>query len=602
MRTAKGFWVRALGTCAAGAAVGCTTVPSLEQGHRYGDLEAGSVECEKEAGELDDLLGPYMRPEMMAIGDSIYNGVRALRVNWWLAEWSAPAMAAMALELIETDEASRMRTGKREFYVPRYPGHPAYHGGEGVSTLRRYDLNIGFNLEAVSLRQIDLYVGEQARTLKALADRSFARTERRPVNDNLAFFGADATDLLTLTDARAEEIMSRPPEGQPEERSIAELRDAAAAADQIGITNLAGSVGWIGDAAFYTNAGFVLNPLGLDCIARMSAIDQVAAREPRRLLVNIGANHGIFRVAFDGYDIDMEVAKLEEPGGVVRRTIRRELGQLFLDRMRTIVDRLAVIEGIEHVYINTLPRPSFAANLMPVDHVAWPRRAPGLHKYYRGYRPAFTFGGSRQLSAKHVEEADDLVRRVNEELRKLLDEANERLGRDDDRKFILVEIEQLLDMHDAKHTGDTNDGLPVHTSGLWPFCSTHLTNLPLAPAPGGWCGIEFSRGGIFSMDNMHLSTPAYGAIAVLVANTVAKTEGINLSKTGAETIKPEELFASEALENDIFLRNATTFGGNLVALDLLGDVAAFARRAFLREPQAGAVPASPASPPSTPND
>jgi len=46
-------------------------------------------------------------PEMMAIGDSLYNGVRSLSINASLAQWSVPAQVARALNI--------------PFTVPEYP-------------------------------------------------------------------------------------------------------------------------------------------------------------------------------------------------------------------------------------------------------------------------------------------------------------------------------------------------------------------------------------------------------------------------------------------------------------------------------------------------
>lgn len=64
-----------------------------------------------------------MNPELMALGDSLYNGVQSLRINWWLSEWSVPSYAAIAMGLI--DEKNGDRTGKRRFYGPQYPSHDA---------------------------------------------------------------------------------------------------------------------------------------------------------------------------------------------------------------------------------------------------------------------------------------------------------------------------------------------------------------------------------------------------------------------------------------------------------------------------------------------
>ena len=45
----------------------------------------------------------YDRPELMALGDSLYNGVQSLRVNWFLSEWSAPTTVAIALGTVDPE-------------------------------------------------------------------------------------------------------------------------------------------------------------------------------------------------------------------------------------------------------------------------------------------------------------------------------------------------------------------------------------------------------------------------------------------------------------------------------------------------------------------
>ena len=66
-----------------------------------------------------DTVGEFYHPELMAIGDSLYNGMQSLRINWFLSEWSAPNLVAIRLGLIQ--ERNGDRTGQRSFYSPQYP-------------------------------------------------------------------------------------------------------------------------------------------------------------------------------------------------------------------------------------------------------------------------------------------------------------------------------------------------------------------------------------------------------------------------------------------------------------------------------------------------
>ncbi len=81
-------------------------------GHVEPDVPAGTC-----AAQEDYLARTYGHPPLMAIGDSLYNGVQSMRINWWLSEWSAPTLVALRLGLI--DEFRADRTGGRRFYDPQ---------------------------------------------------------------------------------------------------------------------------------------------------------------------------------------------------------------------------------------------------------------------------------------------------------------------------------------------------------------------------------------------------------------------------------------------------------------------------------------------------
>jgi hypothetical protein len=143
----------------------------------------GTVALPLEGATCDEkksnLRARYGNPPLMAIGDSLYNGVQSLRINWWLAEWSAPVFAAMRLHLI--DEFRADRTGVRDFYVPQYPTQSVTQ-------------NYGFNLE-----DLNVNIGNQLAVQgTALFDLAFnyKPPNRRPVVENLAFSGANTIDLL----------------------------------------------------------------------------------------------------------------------------------------------------------------------------------------------------------------------------------------------------------------------------------------------------------------------------------------------------------------------------------------------------------------------
>ena len=105
--------------------------------HKYWDgVKAENFEAKSSCVSSNfDIPQEYMNPELMALGDSLYNGVQSLRINWWLSEWSVPSYVAIAMGLI--DEKNGDRTGKRRFYGPQYPSHDA-----SPSSTISYGLNL----------------------------------------------------------------------------------------------------------------------------------------------------------------------------------------------------------------------------------------------------------------------------------------------------------------------------------------------------------------------------------------------------------------------------------------------------------------------------
>lgn len=137
----------------------------------------------------------YGHPPLIAIGDSLYNGVQSLRINWWLSEWSAPVTVAIRLGLIKEKNADR--NGDREFYVPQYP----HHGDPN------YIENFGFDLEHVPFDDFPILglVKEADDLIKDFRNQGgrlrylyhdYLPPNGRAVVDNLAFSGADSMDLV----------------------------------------------------------------------------------------------------------------------------------------------------------------------------------------------------------------------------------------------------------------------------------------------------------------------------------------------------------------------------------------------------------------------
>ncbi len=182
----------------------------------------------------------------MALGDSLYNGVQSLRINWFLSEWSAPTLVAIRLGLI--DEYNADRKGKRTFYGPEYEAH-----GLGPDQT----INYGFNLEQAGVKN---FISSALRIFSIPAEQKnhlqrlllHIPKNGRSMVDNIAFSGANTIDLLNWT---------------PEDyTSLAKENLGKIYTGPISrFLFLSSSYHALGSAFTYSNAAFVLNPMHDKC-------------------------------------------------------------------------------------------------------------------------------------------------------------------------------------------------------------------------------------------------------------------------------------------------------------------------------------------------
>lgn len=474
----------------------CNLEPEIASGreytnHKYWDgkkapaISDASCDIQKQ-----ELFKTYGRPELMAIGDSLYNGVQSLRINWWLSEWSAPSLVAIGMGLIK--ERNGDRNGDRSFYGPQYPDQ-----GKSPSKTRSY----GFNLEALpSPLQYGKIVPNQRDWLQELAF-SYVPKNGRVMVDNLSFSGANSIDLL----------------------DVAAGLYGEAAKDTLGRMK---SFDRLSDAFFYSNAYFVLNPTKNRCVDKMTVIQQVEFRRPKRLLVNIGANNGLYRIAFLAAGLDSgkqiqkfaqkkstkELSDLREPNLKIREFSKEKLHE----DMARLIARLSAIDGLEEVYINNLALPSQPANMIAT---------PG------GFRSALFY--SKVVRSQDMVANDTFVRGVNDELRKLIEMTNR--TRATGPRFVYVDVAKVLDKYDYKacigqkpeaECKDKRFAVSGEIFGFPASETVYLDNRPINPVAtrGYTTGADFkpklSQGGLFSFDNMHLSTVGYELMAQAVLKSM----------------------------------------------------------------------------------
>lgn len=399
------------------------------------------------------------RPELMAIGDSIYNGTRSLTTNAEMARNAVPAQVARAFGW--------------DFNAPDYP------------------FDVLFNLETI-FRTGDFSV-------RRLKDAVLANVERW--RDLGRWSTADAFDNLAIAQTT--------------------IADQAALTYNNNVSQIPGLVTAVRNGqgfdflkptvALYEalNSSFLLNP-GNDATspwADKTPLEIVALRRPRRLLVNIGVNDGIWTICLearkDGFEPDTIATDMYDLG--VRLHELKAAGQ------------------VDTIYLNLMPKPSCIANLMPRTD---PSRPPGANGYFPEYLGRLgQLGGLAGADMKRLDESVvSLNQRIHDDLAGLFADTG---------GLAFVDTYGLVAARDDKHFRDT---APIWVSG------GRMNNIPLVRL-----GVLGHKGGLYSLDNLHPTTVGYAALAQQVCARIEAVEGI----APAHPIDLQEAFDSDSLLRDI---------------------------------------------------
>ncbi|HYM33698.1 MAG TPA: hypothetical protein VEU47_20530 [Candidatus Cybelea sp.] len=407
--------------------------------------------------------GAVARPELMAIGDSCYNGVRSLTITAPLAAWSVPAQVARAFGWA--------------FKSPDYPRPILFDFEQIVRDPGQF----------ATLRDIVI-----ANARAWLAGGPWSKAE---AFDNLSLAQARIADLATFTYA---DHAARLP---------------ALLGDLTGSSSL--KLQSLVELHCALNGCFVLNPRNDPALpqAREAPIDIVAARRPKRLLVNIGINDGIWTVCLEATGKNLDADKIFAD--------MSHLGVRLLE--------LRTSGAVDRIYLNLLPKPSAVANLMPPRN---PQKCPDAGGYYPGYLGRLgTQGG---LSGRELFEIDTAIARLNGEIRDGLASLFAEAG-----GLEIVDTFAAMANQDDKHCRDPEPIRVMHGKSEW-----HLTNIPLQGFAlfGGFTG-----GGLFGLDNLHPTLVGYAVLARSVCNAISAAEGI----PPARPIDFQQAFDADSLLQDV---------------------------------------------------
>jgi hypothetical protein len=392
----------------------------------------------------DANLTGYSRPEMMAIGDSIFNGTRSLSTGPGLAQISVPAMVARGLGLVVG----------HDFITPTYPRYVLFdleqHLRQGLSITR---------LQNECIANAESWVA------------SGGVWSQKRFFDNISIAGAEYKDLIENTSGyfKSQILML-----------LDQLKHSSGF-----------NPGVIANLYYAINAAFLLNPSGDPDLDDLTPLEQVASRKPKRLLINIGSNNGLF-----GIGVTANIARAGGDGVTLMQKIKEIPGQA-----KILAQFLhSYCADIEHIYFNLLIRPRALANLAPAtDEEMWNPPPDG------GYFPRYVgrLGSLNNISAKGMEELDNLVASVNSAT---VANMTGVLG----GKIHFIDLHKWVGDYDRKH-GTEKHPINLILHGR----DARLSNYPLSV---NLVGNGFRHGGLFSLDNMHPTTPGYA----LIANEIGK--------------------------------------------------------------------------------
>jgi lysophospholipase L1-like esterase len=390
-----------------------------------------------------------MPTDMMAIGDSLYNGVRSLTIGKTLAANSVPAQVARAFDW--------------NFAVPDYPRVMLADFEKLFSDPRTGTL--------------DLCRNAAANAHAWLADATWSQ---QPIFHNLSIGQQMVSDLAT-----------------------ANYADSLTIAQQLATPGAALPLSKLPILYQALNTCFVLNPQRTPN-DRRTAIDIVAEVKPKRLLVNIGVNDGLWTLLLMGDATDF-------------RSLINPIAEMT--KLAAVLN--AKCASVQHFYINLLPKPSAIANLMPrVDNEEDPRNG-----YFQQYLGRLLQSGG--IDGATMREVDDWVHNeINPRIRSAFGILGPRAH--------FVDLYAVTADYDRKNGIATRQVL-VHNGRT----QILIDNPPLQVLPivGGQ-----RDGGLFGLDNLHPTIVGYGLFAQAVCDAIAAAE-----RVAAPTIDMQACYDADTL-------------------------------------------------------
>jgi lysophospholipase L1-like esterase len=242
---------------------------------------------------------------------------------------------------------------------------------------------------------------------------------------------------------------------------------------------------------FAFNTRFLLNPSGSLATPALSPVEIVANRKPTRPIVSIGANNGLWSMAFGA----VESPGFKEQDGLYGP-------QDVADCKNFIASLASLPKDTQHIYINALPYPSAAANMMPIpdNAISRPPKAGNLWTECEN-RFGFNYG---TLTGSQLKKNNKTLRDLARFINKTIQEIN-------DPRIHIVPIDKTFLEYDYK-TNRKAEYIPA------PDDRRKLSNITIDSYTD--LGGKHWYGGLIGLDGMHPTIVGYNLMAQTILDTI----------------------------------------------------------------------------------
>lgn len=402
---------------------------------------------------------PRPHPELMILGDSLAQGCRSLSVT---RDYCAQSWAARLA-----------RTQDWEFITPDMPWPILFDLEQEIRRLNILSAPLALITFADIIQRL---VGNQRSWFNSTPSDS-----QQPCFDNLGLSGALVCDLYRRTSASSFE-------------EILDLTNAEA-----GKPTPLLDPGKIGDLHLAINGWFTLNPGRNEEWKDYTPLKWAEVREPKRLVIQVGHNHGLFQFGFEAKEQGTPETGFTQPG----TSPFKQQPDGFWKQWEDLAEGLAALpKSIGTILVVLLPKIGGVASLEP-------RSDKRLGGYADFYEPAFV-PSPNVLSREQVEAADKAIRNIlNPRIKQIITDAAVAAGTEKRVKFL--DAWTVFDRDDYKNSLQTGRRIRVdanqlvdnrYLQGAPPFL-----NLPILPHN------RLVAGGFQSVDGMHPTGVGYAVIA-----------------------------------------------------------------------------------------